>query len=147
MLMRQLLERRVQSLLQFGQIGFLARIASRRGLDEIPVVLDAGILVIEAHGLTAVPFFQEIDAHVHRDGVHPGVETGFSLKSLDGPVGLGKHLLQQVVGVLVVGGHVVHQAVKPGIIAPDQIIKRLWVAGLCAGNQFQIRRFRGIVHA
>ena len=60
-----------------------------------------------------------LDGHVCGDGVQPGVKAGFPLEPLDGAESLGKDVLEQIVGVLVVRGHVVNQPVKPWAVAHD----------------------------
>jgi len=116
------------------------------GFDEVGVAQDSTIDIIQAHGFPTIPFFQEIDSHVHRDGMHPRVKRRFPLEAFDRSVGLGEDILKQVVGILVTGRHIVDQAVKPWTEPHHQLVKSPSIPRLCAGDQLTIGRFRS-VHA
>ena len=116
------------------------------GFDEVGVAQDSTIDIIQAHGFPTIPFFQEIDGHVHRDGMHPGVKRGFPLEAFDRSVGLGEDILEEVVRILVTRRHIVDQAVKPWTEPHHQLVKSPSIPRLCAGDQLTVGRF-GSVHA
>ena len=62
----------------------------------------------------------------------PSVERRFPAKTADRLVSLGENVLQQVVRVLVVRGHVVDQPVETWRIFHDQIVERARVPRLSA---------------
>jgi hypothetical protein len=93
------------------------------------------------------PFFDEVDGHVDRDGMHPSVEAGLSPEAFDGAIRLREDLLKQVIGVFMVRGHIVNEAVEPGTIAEDQVVEGLGIPGLCAGNQLIVVWFRSFAHS
>ena len=83
-------------------------------------------------------FLYEVDGHVDRNGVHPRVEAGLSSEAVNGAIGFCEDFLKQIVGVFVVGSHVVNESVKSGAITNNQFVECLRVPGLCAGDQFVV---------
>ena len=71
---RQLHHGLVQSSLQLREVGFPYGTARGGGFHEFLVVLDAGVDVIQAQLKSAAAFFEEIQGHVHGDGMNPGVK-------------------------------------------------------------------------
>ena len=140
MVMRQLHHGRVQFFLKFVDGDLLGRInVSVAGCgDEVGIVLDVAVGIVEARVLPAVPFLKKIDRHVDGDRVHPGVEARFSAEIADRAVGLGEDILKQIVGVLVVGGHVVDQTIEPGTVSHHQLIECRRIPSLGSGDQFQV---------
>lgn len=134
MLVRQLEHGLVQFLLKFHQIGVVAGVAIARGFDEVGIGQDPIINIIEAHGFAAIPFFQEIDSHVHGDRVHPCVEGGFALEAVDRSIGLGEDILEKVVCILMAGRHIIDQSVEPGTEPHHQLIKSPRIPRLSAGD-------------
>ena len=63
------------------------------------------------------------------------------------PVGLREDILEQVVGVLLVGGHVVDQAVKLAAVLDHKFVERLGVTLLGAPDKFVIWIVRVFGHA
>src|SRR5579862_9276935 len=147
MLVRQLHHRFVQSLLELLQVGLAHRVASGGRFDELLVVLDVGVNVIEAQLEMTAPLLQEVDRHVDPDGMDPGIETRFSPEALDGTVRLREDVLEEVVGVLVVGGHVVNETVKPGAVFAHQLVERRGVTRLGAGDEFVVNLPGILVHS
>ena len=49
--------------------------------EELLVVLNARIHIVEAEVKTAAAFLEEIQRHVHRDGVDPGVKRRFAAET------------------------------------------------------------------
>ena len=72
---RQLHHRLVQSLLEFGKIGFPHRVAAGGQFQKLFVILDIGVQVVQAHLTPFHPFLEEVDGHVFADGVKPCVKT------------------------------------------------------------------------
>ncbi len=138
MISRQFLHSLVQSLLQFAQICLPDGSARGRELDEFLVVLNAGIHVVQAHLVTPSALFQEVDGHIHRDRMDPGVKARLAAEAFDGAVGFGPDVLQQIVRVLVVRGHVIDQAVEAGAVFDDQFVESRGVARLGPGDEFVI---------
>ena len=118
----------VQSSLELGKVRFPHRAARGGEFEELFVVLNARIHVIEAEMKPAAAFLEEIQRHVHRDGMDPGVKGRFAAKAADGLVRLGKNVLEQIVRVLVVRGHVVDEAVEPRRVFDDELVKGAGVA-------------------
>ena len=123
----------VQSSLQLGQVRFAHRAARGRAFQEFLVVLNAGIDVIQAQLKTPAAFLEKIERHVHGNGMNPCVKRRLATEPADRAVGFGEDILQKIVRVLVVRGHVVNQAVKTRGIFDDQFIEgagiaRLWYA-------------------
>ena len=136
----------VQSSLELGQVGFPHRAARGGQLDEFLVVLNARVHVVEAEVETAAPFLQEIQRHVDRDGVDPGVERRFAAETADRFVGLGENILEQIVRVLVIRGHVVDQAVKARGIFHDELVERGGVARLGARDKLLVFVGSRLIH-
>ena len=75
MVVRQLLHRGVQFFLQFMDGDLPRGVAVAGRCDEIRVAFDPAVGIVQARVLPAVPFLEEVDGHVHRDGVQPCVEA------------------------------------------------------------------------
>jgi hypothetical protein len=123
MIFRQLLQGLVQSFLKLGDSHLSDGVALGGQFDELLVVLDVAINIVQTHALPALPFLQEIEGHIDRNGVNPGVKRGLSAKSFEGAVGLGEDVLEKVVCVLVIRGHVVDEAVQFGGILHHELVK------------------------
>ena len=119
----QLLHGPVQSFLELQKVHFPARIRLGCGLNKVRVILNVEVHIIQTVLLLSIALFEEIQGHVDRDGIDPRVECGLPLKADQRPVGLGKDVLKQVIGVLMIGRHVVDQPIKLGAVLPHQIIK------------------------
>jgi TolA-binding protein len=138
MIVGQLLHGLVQFLLKLSEVGFPDGVADGGGLEEVRVALDAGIHVVEAQGEAAPALFEEVDGHVDGDGMDPRVEAGFAAESPDRAEGFCEDILEEVVGVFVVGGHVVDKAVESGAVAQHQLVEGLGFPLLGAGDQFLV---------
>lgn len=103
--------------------------------------------IVEADPPAPVAFFQEIDRHVHGDRMNPRIKCGLLPEAGNRAERLGKNLLEQVVGVLVVGRHIVNQPVKSGAVSDDQVVKRRHVSPFGAGHQFIICGLQRVIHA
>ena len=75
MVVRQPGHRCVQFFLQFVDGNFLGRIAIAGGRNEVGVVFDIAIGVIQAGMLPAITLLEEVDGHVDRDRMKPGVDA------------------------------------------------------------------------
>ena len=111
------------------------RICLIRGVDHRRVLLDGGIEVIEAHPCPPFALLEEVEGEVGGDLVNPGIEGGIAAKFPQRLIGSGENFLQQIVGVLLVGGHVVYQTVKLVAILQDQGIEGAGVALLGARHE------------
>jgi hypothetical protein len=136
----------VQSSLQLGQVCFAHRTARGRALQELLVVLNAGIDVIEAQLKTPSAFLQKIERHIHSNGMNPCVKGRFAAEPADCAVRFGENILQKIVRVLVVRGHVVHQAVKTRGVFNDQFIESAGIARLRTLYQLLIWIHPWLVH-
>ena len=86
--------------------------------------------------LQPVPaLLEEIDGLVDRDPVNPSVETRPALERAQCLVAFNERLLRQVVGVLVIGRHVVNRGVDAFLIAAHQFVVSRHVAGPGALDQ------------
>ena len=144
MIWRQFLEGFVQALLEFAKVRFTDRRARGRELDELLVVLDARIHVVQTHVMTPATLLQEVDGHVYTDRVDPSVKARLTTESVDRAVRLRPDILEKVVRVLVVRGHVVHETVQAGAVLDDQLVKRRRIARLSAGDQLSILLTAGV---
>jgi hypothetical protein len=64
----------VQSSLELGEVGRADGTARLRDFEELLVVLNARVHIIEAEVKTAAAFLEEVQRHVHGNGMNPGVE-------------------------------------------------------------------------
>ena len=62
--------------------------------------------------------------------MNPCIKGGFATEPADRAVGFGKNVLQKIVRVLVIRGHVVHQAVKTRGVFDDQFVEGAGIARL-----------------
>ena len=85
----------VQSSLELGKVRFPHRAARGGQFEELLVVLDARVHIVEAEMKAPAALFEEIQGHVDRDGVDPGVERRFPTKPADRLVSLGKNVLER----------------------------------------------------
>src|SRR6184192_1347058 len=76
----------------------------------------------------------------------PGVERGFATETADRFVGFGKNILEQIIRVLVIRGHVVNQAVKARGVFHYQLIEGAGVPILCTRDQLLIFIGSWLVH-
>ena len=88
--------------------------------------------------LASVPLFEEIDRHVDGNRVNPGVKARFALKITDRPIGLGKDILKQIIGILMIGGHVIDQTIDSWRIPDHKLVEGAWVPALSPGDQFLV---------
>jgi hypothetical protein len=71
----------------------------------------------------AIPAELEVvEASVDRYPVDPGIETGVALETLEGLPRLHERVLSQVMGVLMMGGHVVTKPVDPLLELMNQLV-------------------------
>lgn len=75
MVVRQPGHGRVQFFLQFVHGDLLGRITIACGRNKVGVVFDIAIRVIQAGMLSAIALLQEVDGHVDRDRMKPGVDA------------------------------------------------------------------------
>src|SRR5207248_7599572 len=68
----------------------------------------------------------------------PGVEGGFAAETADRFVGFGKNILEEIVRVLVIRGHVVDQPVKARGVFHHQLVERTGIAILRARDQLLV---------
>ena len=108
------------------------------GVDEGRILLHRRLHIVEAYTATAFPFFQEVESQIHRDLVDPGVKCRVTLEFSQRLIGAGENFLQKVVGVLLVGRHVVNQAVKFVAVFEDEGIESPRVPLLGARNEFLV---------
>ena len=133
---RQRLHCFVQFYLQLIEIRLALRIGFMSGVDQRGILLHRGIQIVQTEAGAAFAFFEEVQGEIHRDLIDPSVEGRVALEFSQGLICAGKDLLQQIVGVLLVGGHVVDEAVKLVAILEDQGIKRAGVALL--GTRYEV---------
>ncbi len=79
---------------------------------------------------------QVIDGEVHRDAVEPGQERSPELESRQVPIGADERILGDVVRHLVTPRHSHRYRVDPSLVAPDDLGKRVLVAG--ASPQYEL---------
>src|SRR5437763_13351258 len=109
--------------MELRQVGFPHRTGGGGRLEEFHVVLNAGIDIVQAELETAATFFEKIQRHVHRDRMDPSVKGRLPPEAADRLVSLRKNVLQQVVRVLMVRGHVVNQTVETRRVFYEQLIE------------------------
>jgi hypothetical protein len=95
---------------------------------------------------SASAFFEEIKAHVHGDGMNPGVKRGFSAEPANRFIGFSENVLQKVVRVLVVGRHVVDQPVEAWCVLDYKIVERTGLSRLGALYQILVWVASWLVH-
>ena len=113
---------------------------------EFLVGLNARVHIIQAQLKSAAAFFEEIQGHVHGNGMNPGVKRGFAAEPANRFVSFGENVLQKVVRVLVVGRHVVDQPVEPWRIFDHEIIERAGIACLRALYQLLVWVASWLIH-
>ena len=79
-----------------------------------------------------------IDAGIHDDTVEPGRELGVLPKAVERSVDLEEDLLGDVLGVVVVAGELVGDAIDHGPMLLDERLKGGRVAARRAGNQVRV---------
>src|SRR5206468_8379267 len=102
--------------------------------------------IVEAQLKTPAAFLEKIKRHVYRNGMNPCVERRFATEPADRAVGFGENVLQKIVRVLVVRGHVVNQAVKTRGVFDDQFIEGAGIARLRTFYQLLIWIDPRLVH-
>ncbi len=128
----ELLHRFVEPDLEFFEVCFPDGGRSGSQFEELLVVLDLRIDIIQTQLEPAAPFFEVVNRHVDGNRMHPSRETGSTPESAEGPVGFGPDVLEQIVGVLVVGGHVIHEAVQFRAVFEHQLVECGGIAALGA---------------
>ena len=141
---RQCQEGSVQFFLQLGDRHVAERRRARRKRNEIRVALDAEIDVVEAHGTggDALALLEEVDRAVDGDAIDPGVERRVALEVSERPVGLHEDVLDEILGVLAVAGHVVDQRVDLLLMTADELV--VGVEIVLGGTGDERADFRGI---
>src|SRR6266550_2879611 len=109
----------VQSSLQLRQVRFSHWTARRGQFQEFFVVLNARVHVIQTQLKPAAALLEKIQRHIYRDRMNPGIKGRFTPEPADRFVRLGKNILQKVIRILVVRGHVVDQTVQTRRIFDD----------------------------
>src|SRR5262245_47169259 len=104
-------------------------------------MLSIEIQIVQTHVSAVLPLLEEIDRLVDRNSIHPGKEAGISLERFQGLERLDEGLLREVVGVLVIGSHVINRRVNALLIAVDQFVKGAKITRLSAPYQHAF--FRG----
>ena len=84
---------------------------------------------------TILPLFQEVDRFVHRDAVNPRVKARIALKGFQGGITLYKRFLRQIIGILMVGRHVVDRGVNSLLIAANKFVVSSHISFLCVANE------------
>ena len=69
-----------------------------------------------------LPLFEEVQGLVNRNAIDPSVETAIAFERFQNAISLDEGLLHEVVGVFVVGGHVIDRRVNTPLVTPDQLI-------------------------
>jgi hypothetical protein len=81
--------------------------------------VNARVHVIQTQLKSAAALLEKIQGHIYRDRMNPGVKRRFAAESTDCFVRFSKDILQKIVRILVVRGHVIHQAVETRRIFDD----------------------------
>src|SRR5262245_56366553 len=89
----------------------------------------------------------EVDGHIDGDGMYPSVKARLSTEAANGAIRFREDFLEEVIGVLVVRGHVIDESVEPRAVTHDELIERLGLTSLCTGDQFVIVGFRNCIHS
>src|SRR5258708_40106971 len=76
----------------------------------------------------------------------PGIEGGFAAETADRFVGFGKNILEEIVRVLVIRGHVVDQPVKAWGVFHHQLVERTGIAILRTRDQLLVFIRSWLVH-
>ena len=86
---------------------------------------------------------EEIDRLIDGNAINPSEKAGVALKAGKGFVGLDEGFLSEIIGVLVVGRHVINCGVNPFLVALDEFVVRGDVARLSALDQNAVHYHRG----
>jgi hypothetical protein len=88
--------------------------------------------------MPVLALLEKINRLIDSNPVNPGVETRVALEGLQGPVGLDEGVLHEVVGVLVIGRHVINSCVNPFLVTADQFVVGADVFGLGGSDKGQV---------
>ena len=111
--------------------------------NQVGIILRVEIQVIQAEMKLVLPLFEEVNGLVDGNPVKPGIKTGAALEGFKRRKRLDKGFLGEIVGVLVIGRHVVNCGVNSLLITLYQIIVRREIAIPRALHQFPFRGFGG----
>src|SRR5437660_8042323 len=85
-------------------------------------MLGIDIDIIKAHLRSIFALLEKIDRFIDSDSIDPGVEARPAFKRLQGLKSFDKSLLRQVIGILMIGGHVINCSVNALLIALYELI-------------------------
>ena len=106
-------------------------------------MLGVEINVVQAHVRPVLALLEEIDGLVDRNPVKPRVKAGPALEAFQRLKGLDERLLRQIVGVLVIRGHVVKRRVDALLITLHQFVVGLQIAPARGAHQIILIHRRG----
>lgn len=81
------------------------------------------IQVVEAQMDFILSALEKVDRFVDRDAVNPGEEARVALEVAQGFVRLDESFLRQVIGVLVIGRHVINRRIDALLVALNECIE------------------------
>ena len=105
-------------------------------------MLGVEVQVVQAEMMPVLALLEKINRLVDGDAVKPGVKTGAAFEGGQRLISLDEGFLREVVGILVIAGHVINRGVDAFLIAPDQLIVSAKIFALSAFYQFQVPRPR-----
>ena len=71
--------------------------------------------------------FKKVDRFVDRNPVKPGIKTGAAFEGFQCPKRLDERFLREVIGVLVIGCHVINRRVNTFPIKPHKLVVSLQI--------------------
>src|SRR5213082_3579737 len=93
------------------------------------------VQIVQAHVRLVLPLFEEVNVLVDGDPVNPGEKAGVTLERFERLISLDERLLRKVVGVFVVGRHMVNGGVDALLITAHQPVICLQVTAFGALDQ------------
>src|SRR5438105_6973663 len=93
------------------------------------------VQIVQAHVRLVLPLFEEVNGLVDGDPVNPGEKAGVTFERFERLISLDECLLREVVGVFVIGGHMVNGGVDALLITAHQPVICLQVPAFGALDQ------------